>query len=161
MADVPFGSAVYWKNTYWASTQEGNDFYSQVETNIIDSTKFMPSIIETNDIRLFSLQGFQKVYCALILGESFGGVHYVTIEAAYDSAISYTDSVIFTINQNANEPWNFKWNLPRRRMSAIRFRIYDSPDNVAPSSGFCINALSLLVEPEGETAELPTTYRKG
>lgn len=144
-------------------------------------TQHIPLVIETANFSFAGLNGFQRVYRALLLGE-YKGRHSTVVSFAYDYSPVYVDSATFdgysVIGQYAYGstgpygethgdvyggdyvPYQFRIHLKQQKCTAIRVKIEDtqtSPFN----EGFNLSGITLQVGVKPSTYKLPENKSLG
>jgi hypothetical protein len=159
--------------------QENTDSFSD-ETNT-GNTQHIPLVLETSNLSLSGLNGFQRVYRVEILGE-YKGAHHGIVSFAYDYSPIYTDSASFdgydVIGQFSYGaigpygetdgdvyggnyiPYQFRIHLAQQKCSAIRIKVEDTQS--APfNEGFNISAITLQAGMKTGLNKLPANKNVG
>ena len=106
---------------------------------------YIPTTLETAWIKSGDVEGLQRVYKALVLGELIVG-HTLTINVGFDYDSAYTDTKTWTPAELAALPrYQLEIRPSRQRCQAMRFRIQDTGTPPAESQGYIMTYLMLEV----------------
>ena len=106
---------------------------------------YIPTTLETAWIKSGDVEGLQRVYKALVLGELIVG-HTLTINVGFDYDSAYTDTKTWTPAELAALPrYQLEIRPSRQRCQAIRFRIQDTGTPPTESQGYIMTYLMLEV----------------
>lgn len=146
---------------------EGNHTYLKSDGTVmeetpglyLDDTSQIPLSGRTSWLSFAGIQGFQRIYKALFLGQQKGD-HSLLISVAYDfdSTFVQTD----TIDATAISPTVYQWRIfpVRQKCEAIQFSFVDS--QIAPfNEGFSISDLTLEVGVKTGADKLPASQSFG
>lgn len=111
--------------------------------------------LTTGWLNLSSLQGFMRVYKAMILGE-FKSTHTLEVSVGYDFNPNWVQ--IDNISATASLPYQFRIMLTRQKCQAIRFRIRDLSDT---TEAFSISAIAFEVGVKKGLNKLPNSQTYG
>lgn len=161
--------------------RDSDTLFKQNENKFTDNGSGINTRIETGWISFSGVQGFQRVYKLLFLGE-FKSPHKVKVEVAYDFNDAYTQSVVldtadFTSNvrYGGNSPYGsgspyggdgnvyqFRVDLKRQKCQSIRIRLTEiQPDNDTVGEGMSISNMMFQVGAKQGTAKLADTRTYG
>lgn len=160
------------------------DSNSFIDTTLDGYTSYVSLKIETSNLSLANLEGFQRVYRLQILGELFGP-HMLRIEAAYDFSPVYSSQAVFdassvlstaygspagslygaqnTIYGGVFNPYLIEVHLRQQKCTSIRFRISDEqdPNNLTTTAGLSLSSFALQVGQKTGLEKLPSGKRLG
>ena len=133
------GGCVLSRGTFFHS--DGTNLYqSDTTSGTSDAIVFSGSstagatsyVVETANIAVGGLQGFQRVYSMMLLMQSVGTTTNLTIEVAYDYSDTFSESATIQLAGAAN-PRQVEHKLGKQQCEAVRFRItWVQGDNPAP-----------------------------
>lgn len=109
-------------------------------TVFTDNGTFVQLKIGTSWLKFAGLQGFQRVYEALILGD-YETAHSLIAKVYYD--FSSTEEQTTTITPTATQPYQWRLLFNRQKCEALKIELYDSQNT--PAEGMSLSALSLIV----------------
>lgn len=127
---VSTGGSVRARGVFFHS--DGNDlFQSDTTFGTSDAVTFSGSsasgattyYIETANIAVGGLQGFQRVYSMMLLMQSYGTATGLTIEVAYDYSDTFTETASIAVTGSAANPKQIEHKLGKQQCEAVRFRI--------------------------------------
>ena len=126
-----------------------------------DSTTYIPLKMKTGWIAVENLQGFQRIYRFLLLGES-KDKHVLSVKVYYD----YDDSTVvdtysFTTSSAADANLQFRGHLSKQKCQAIKFEVEDADNSASDGDGYAINEILLEVGLKKGGFRLPTTQTIG
>jgi len=155
-------SAVSWNDAYCFLRSDGA-VWKESTSGYADNGTPVKTRIETSWIQTAGLQGYQRVYQAMVLGE-YVGAHHLKVSVAYDFEAFYRES--FTINPDGvtvsstygtetpygsgtfggveNGVYQLDCKVARQKCSAIKFLIEDFFPSAQATGGFNISALTLV-----------------
>lgn len=138
-------SRVYYKD-YGASSPI---YYDHSATDTINM------LVTTPWIKIGDMQGFKRIWRALILGERYG-IHQVTVYVYYDYDTSSYDTISIAYADTNVTPYQLKIGMPKQKVQSVQYKIY-----VQCPSGQTQNALAGLTSLRLEYGVDPRNiYRK-
>jgi hypothetical protein len=168
-------AAISWNNTFCFLRSDG-DVWQESSSTYADNGSPVKTTIETSWVSLAGLQGFQRVYEAMILGE-YIGQHYLKVSVAYDFEGFYRES--FTINADGvtvatiygeespygqgayggseNGVYQLECKVARQKCSAIKFLIEDYFPSSEATGGFNLSAITLVTGVKQGANKLPNS----
>jgi len=106
---------------------------------------YIPTTLETAWIKSGDVEGLQRIYKGLVLGQLMMG-HTLTINVGFDYDTPYTDTKTWTPADLAALPrYQVEIRPSRQRCQAIRFKIQDTGTPPAESQGYIMTYLMLEV----------------
>lgn len=105
-----------------------------------DNGTFVQLKIGTSWLQLAGLQGFQRVYEVLVLGD-YQTAHSLIAKVYYDFEPSATQTT--TIVPTATPPYEWRLLLKRQKCEAMKIELYDT--QVSPAEGMRLSAIALWV----------------
>lgn len=133
-----------WGATHLVSSGYDTGMVRETLTTYADDGAFVQSVLETGEIRLVGLQGYQRIWRMLLLGENVGTCG-ITAEVAYDGTDAYTDTAdVWTTYGSAGDQNEFAWHLRRQKVESVRFRFSDAVSGESGATpGLAYNGISL------------------
>lgn len=109
-----------------------------------DAGAFIPLVMTTSWLSLAQLQGFQRAYRALILGE-YKSPHTLSVGVAYDfdPTVAQTD-LIDTSPASTERPYEWRVDFRRQTCTSIQFTIQDLQSS-SFGEGMSISAINLMI----------------
>ena len=106
---------------------------------------YIPTTLETAWIKTADVEGLQRVYKLLIIGDAASG-HDLTVEVGFDYDTAYTDSKTWTAAEIASLPrYQLEIRPSRQRCQAIRLRLSDTGTPPVQNKGYVMTYLMLEV----------------
>ena len=124
-----------------------------------DAGAFIPLQMETAWISFAGLQGFQRVYKALILGE-FKSNHSLNINISYDFETSVSQNDVIPVTGALAAPYQFRVLMNRQKTQSVKINIVDS-ETPAYAEGYNISALGFELGTKGGLKRLPAAQTYG
>ena len=158
--------AIVWNGAYHYLTTSG-PVWERTPEAFNDNGTAVRLKLRTPWLRVPEIQGFQRVYAALVLG-TYKSPHTLVMRAAYDYKPYWYEEVPFATTDlldssvwGGDAVWGeegtvwggvednvyqFKWPLPQQKCQALQLEFEGFPDaGEDPGEGFDISALTLLV----------------
>lgn len=110
-----------------------------------DNGTAIAMLLETGWLSFAGLQGFQRIYEVILLGE-YKSTHTLLVEVYYD--FEDTVSQTTTITPTATAPYQWSIMLKRQKCEAIRFQITEA-DTGTPAEGLSISSITVEVGIKG------------
>ncbi len=173
-------ASVIWNNKFLILNLKGI-VRQEIENTYSDDGNPIQTIIRTPWYSFAGLQGYQRLYSVLILGE-YAGEHVLTTSSYYDFDPSPTETV--SINTTAivqgaiwgssdiwgtNPPWGglvgryetyqFEYKPARQKCESVQFVIKDNFPTSLPTAGFKLHALSFVVGVKVGQQKMPAVRR--
>jgi len=172
--------ALIWNNTYVYMNTAGQCLKEVAGFfNDIDSPYSLK--IETSWFAFAGLQGFQRVYRFMLMGE-YHSPHSLRVEVAYDYSPAYTGYYYFNPDSaldisyfgndaifgeyvfgGANNLYQFRGDLTTQKCESIRLKIEDvlTSSSAGSEESYNITALTFLVGTKGGLNRLPVAQKVG
>ena len=120
-------------------------------------------VVETANIAVGGLQGFQRVYSMMLLMQSVGPTANLTIEVAYNYSDTFTETATVVLSGAAN-PQQVEHKLGKQQCEAVRFRLtWIAGDNPTPGGNTSellrLTGMTLSVGLKGRGFPLPSANR--
>lgn len=109
-----------------------------------DPSGYIATQLETGDIRLSGLAGYQAVQYANLLGTRLGSCD-VTVEESIDSGSTWETSSSWSLD-TAEPDLKRRHTVRRRKSGQHRFRITESSSGTVDTQGFAMNGMTLEVK---------------
>lgn len=148
-----YDARVIGTNNYYLSTT--GTVYKQ-GTGFADPTADVVMKIETGWISFAGIQGFQRVYNMMILGE-YKSAHSIKVSVAYDYVDSYTQTVTTTSASMVTSPYELQINFATQKCKAIKIKIEDVPN--ASGESFSLSNIMFTVGVSSGHGSLPSTNK--
>jgi hypothetical protein len=174
-------SSVVIENDYYYIREDGI-LYKENRSSFSDSNSPIKFKVETSWLYLMDIQGFQRVYHALILG-NYESAHKLRVKIAYNFVDAFVDEVVIsaadfidatpyggyspygspdTIGYGGNLDQNLyqmRVDLARQKCTAIKISIEDAQDTVG--EGLSLSALTFKVGLKTGEFAMPATNKYG
>jgi hypothetical protein len=170
-------SAVTIENDYYYIREDGV-IYKENRDSFSDNSSTIKMKIETGWLSFASLQGFQRVYHAMILG-SFKSAHKLRIRVAYDFIDAWVQEEIIDTAQfvsdatyGADSPYGsgspyggdgnlyqIRLDLARQKCQSIKFLIEDAQEDIG--EGFSLSSVTLRVGAKSGSNKLAASNKFG
>jgi hypothetical protein len=170
-------SATVWQGTYAYLRSDGK-VYTETSGAYLDENRKFPLVIETAWIKTAGIQGFQRVYRALVLG-NFRSAHRLRVQVAYDYQPGWPEDHVIDTGAlldstywgadaywGESSPWGgvddglyqFEVHLGRQKCQAVRFRFEDVMEDTTGES-YDLVSLALLAGVKRGTNRVRATKR--
>jgi len=174
-------SSVVIENDYYYLRKDG-ELYKENRTSFADNSSPIKFRIETGWLYLTDVQGFQRIYHALLLG-TYKSQHKLRVKVAYNFVEAFTDEVVVdvadfidstpyggyspygapttlpyggNIDQNL---YQMRIDLARQKCQAIKLVIEDAQDEVG--EGLSLSSITFRVGIKDTEFNLPATNKYG
>lgn len=152
--------ATIWNDRYVWVTSAGV-VHQEDYTTWLDNSAAASMSATTAWIPLAGLQGYQRVYEAMLLGRYRSG-HTLTIEVGYDFEEAFSQTI--TINPttdttitSGDRSYQYRILFGKQKCEAIRFRITDTPDGTGDGRGLDLSGIQLTVGIKRGSHKLPAS----
>lgn len=139
----PSVGAAVWDDDYCWLTADGRAY--QQSAGFVDDSTPISMVVETPWIKLSGIQGYQRLYCASLLGE-WRSDHTLTLKVYYDYNPDVAETVMFAAtgaaqSYVAGEPLQIRHHLGKA-CQAVKFRVEDS-NQAGTKESFRLTGISL------------------
>lgn len=170
-------SAVVIENDYYYLREDGAIYKENRET-FSDASSSIKMTIETGWMSFAELQGFQRIYHAMILG-TFKSRHKLRVKVAYDFVDAWSQEVLIDTEDfidpaaygddspyGEGSPYGGSGNLyearvdfARQKCTAVKILIEDAQSQVG--EGFSLSSITLRAGAKSGSNKLPSTNKYG
>jgi hypothetical protein len=153
---ITAAAACLWNGVYtWV---DANGVVYQENSGFVDGSSAISLQLQTGWIHLAGLQGYQRIYRALLLGTYYSG-HTLTVQVGYDYEDSWNETHTITpASVSADQPYQFEIYPTRQKCQAIRFKIYDTATGT-PGQGYDLSGLELIIGKKQGAGKTPATKK--
>lgn len=115
---------------------------NQETTNYTDNGSFIQLSMTTSWMSLAGLQGFQRIWRLLVLG-NYQSPHVLNINTAVDFSTSFEQNTTFNV-PTAPPKYEYRVHMKQQKCTAIQFQIYDTQSSPY-AEGFRLSEITLEV----------------
>jgi len=149
----PFVDAVLTAEQLALAASSGDVFEEGGST---DAGTAVALTVVTPWMKLAGVQGFQRIYKALLLG-TYRSASTLSIQVGYDYADAYETAQTFDTSAfSTSVPIELRYDLPKQKCAAVRFKISESGGS---GDGFSLTDLSLEFGINPGLARMPASRR--
>ncbi len=135
----------------WSWVNATGQVYQESTATFTDNGTFVQLKVIPAWFQLAGLQGFQRVYEALILGD-YESAHTLNVKVYYDfDDVNIAQTTAIT--PTSTPPYQWRLLFTRQKCEAIKLEIYDS--EISPAEAMRLSAISLKVGVKGGLNRLP------
>ncbi len=134
----------------WTWVKSNGVVYQESASTFTDNGTFVQLKVGTSWMKFAGLQGFQRIYEALILGD-YESAHSLVAKVYYD--FDPTAAQTTTISPTSAAPYEWRLLFNRQKCQAMKIELYDT--QISPAEGMRLSALSMLVGTKQGLNKLP------